>query len=91
MYSFISNVSYLNISFFLSQDYAVKYWVSLGTPKEKINFGIASYGRTFTLQDSNNDGLFALATGPGKNTTYVREPGATSYYEVSLLYSECIY
>jgi GH18 family chitinase len=82
---FLVTSSKLPLFYFISQDFAVKYWVSLGTPKEKLNLGIASYGRTFTLKYLDDNDLFAPTTGPGKNTTYVREPGATSYYEVNLL------
>ena len=52
----------------LNVDFAVKYWIQLGAPKEKINLGIPTYGRTFKLSTSQN-GLGAPASGPGAART----------------------
>ena len=38
---------------YLNVDWAVNYWLSKGMPKEKLVLGLATFGRTFTLSDSN--------------------------------------
>lgn len=61
----------------------IKAWQEKGIPDEKINLGIATYGRTFTLADPNNYGLGAPVANPahGKPGKYTRIKGALSYYE----------
>lgn len=44
--------------------FAVDYWLRKGTPKEKLILGLATYGRSFKLQDENNFGVGAPAQGP---------------------------
>jgi GH18 family chitinase len=66
------------------QEKAAKYWVSKGTPKNKLNIGIATYGRSFVLADPANDfSVGAPVSGPGPQGTYTQEIGFYSYYEVS--------
>lgn len=57
--------------------------MSLGTPKEKLVIGMATYGRGFTLADSSNRSLGANAVGPNTAGKYTREAGFLSYYEVN--------
>jgi hypothetical protein len=86
VYTCFLNIPYIFLhAMSLLQEWAMKYWVSLGAPKEKLNMGIASYGRTFTLKNQYNNDLFALAIGPGEKTTFVQKPGMISYYEVNLI------
>jgi len=66
----------------LNLDFAAKYWVSLGFPKEKINVGVSTYGRCFTLASVAEAGLGAPVIGPCNNGTYTREAGFLSYYEI---------
>jgi chitinase len=49
----------------LNVDFAVNYWLSNGMPKEKINFGMAFYGRSFKLVDPAKNYLGAPTTGTG--------------------------
>lgn len=67
---------------FLSQAFAVDYWLRKGTPKEKLILGLATYGRSFKLQDENNFGVGAPATGAGPQGKYVTEDGFLPYYDV---------
>lgn len=71
--------SYLQL---LSQAFAVDYWLSKGTPKEKLILGLATYGRSFRLQDENNFGVGAPATRAGPQGKYVAEDGFLPYYDV---------
>jgi chitinase len=64
------------------QNSAIKYWIQKGAPKDKLNLGIATYGRSFTLQKANNNGVGAPASGPGNPGAYTREAGYLGYNEV---------
>ena len=50
---------------FLNIDTSIKYWLNNGTPREKIVLGLGTYGRSFTLADSNKNTLGARTNGPG--------------------------
>lgn len=65
----------------LTLDYGVKLWETLGTPKEKIVVGLATYGRSFTLASSNT-GMNAPSSGGGKAGEFTREAGFLSFYEI---------
>jgi chitinase len=65
----------------LNVDFAIKYWINNGAPKHKINIGLATYGRSFTLTSSST-GLGAPAKGAGPAGKYTREAGFLAYYEV---------
>jgi chitinase len=64
------------------QDFAINYWIQKGAPKDKLNLGIATYGRSFTLQNARNNGVGAPAKGAGKPGPYTEEEGYLSYIEV---------
>lgn len=64
------------------KDWAVKYWLEHGMPKDKINLGLATYGRTFELADPDIVFVGAQAVGPGAPGTYTREKGILAYFEV---------
>ncbi|BFZ03593.1 hypothetical protein BsWGS_06632 [Bradybaena similaris] len=66
----------------LSVDWASRYYVSRGAPRDMLNVGIATYGRSFTLRDPNRHAVLSGATGTGNAAPYSREPGVMSYYEV---------
>ena len=46
-----------------------------GLPKEKINMGMALYGRGFTLDDPAQHGLYAPAKDGIKMGPYTRQDG----------------
>ncbi|XP_033754673.1 uncharacterized protein LOC117337653 [Pecten maximus] len=66
----------------LNMDWASNYWRELGAPKEKLNIGLASYGRGFTLKDEADHCMGAPVSGPSPAGTYTREAGYLSYYEI---------
>ena len=65
------------------QDYAARYWVGKGCPKNKLVIGVPLYGRTFTLSTSDNS-LGAPVSGAGVAGTFTREKGFLAYYEVGM-------
>lgn len=66
----------------LNMDYATRFWNELGAPMEKLNFGLASYGRGFTLNDASVNGLYAPANQPIPAEQYTRENGFWGYNEI---------
>ncbi|KAH9502496.1 hypothetical protein Btru_068845 [Bulinus truncatus] len=63
-------------------DFAAKYWVQKGAPKEKLNIGLATYGRSFTLSDPNRHEVGDPAPSPGQAGQFTREAGFLAYYEI---------
>merc|ERR1712008_510566 len=66
----------------LSVSFAAKMWTRLGTPKEKLVIGMPTYGRSFTLSDSNQWPVNSPAKDGGDAGEYTREAGFLAYYEV---------
>jgi chitinase len=64
------------------QNSAIQYWIQQGAPKDKLNLGIGTYGRTFTLQNARNNGVGASTKGAGKPGPYTKEAGYLGYNEV---------
>lgn len=62
--------------------FAVDYWLNKGVPKIKLVLGLATYGRSFKLQDKNNFGVGAPATGAGPQGKYVGEDGFLPFYDI---------
>jgi len=63
-------------------DQSIQYWIREGASREKINMGIGTYGRTFTLRDPTACAFRVAATGAGQPGPYTREAGALGYNEV---------
>jgi GH18 family chitinase len=66
----------------ICQAFAAKYWVQLGAPPEKLNVGLALYGRSFTLKNAADHGVGSPAKGGGKAGKFTQEEGYLSFYEV---------
>lgn len=67
---------------FSLQDFAINYWIQKGAPAKKLNVGMGTYGRSFTLQNTKSTGIDAAITGPGQAGPYTREAGTLGYNEV---------
>ena len=65
------------------QSWAANYWAAGGASRDKINIGIGTYGRGFTLADPAENGLGAVTIGPSPAEQYTGEAGYLAYYEVS--------
>ena len=68
----------------LNQDYAINYWLSEGTPKEKLVVGMGLYGRSFRMATGDHE-LGKAAAGAGTAGTYTGEAGFLAYHEVYCL------
>lgn len=53
-----------------------------GLPASKLVLGIPFYGRSFTLEHTNETGLGAPIVGPGEEGYYTQLPGILSYFEI---------
>ena len=59
----------------------LKAWQDAGMPNNKINLGVATYGRSFTLLFDDERGVGAPVIGAGRPGKYTRGNGILSYYE----------
>uniref|UniRef100_A0A672JEX1 Acidic mammalian chitinase n=1 Tax=Salarias fasciatus TaxID=181472 RepID=A0A672JEX1_SALFA len=66
---------------YLNADFALKRWHGLGVPANKLNMGIAAYGRTFQLAGHSSH-IGAPIIGPASAGAFTKEPGFWSYYEI---------
>ncbi|GFS04103.1 chitinase-3-like protein 1 [Elysia marginata] len=62
---------------YLNLDWVARYYVSLGAPRDKINIGMATYGRSFTLSDP------AKTRGVGAPAARAGQAGAQVFQETS--------
>lgn len=63
-------------------DYAVRAWLDAGAPPEKTLVGLSTYGRSFTLNDTELYDIGSPVAGPGKPARFTREAGFVSYFEI---------
>ncbi|XP_029363345.1 chitotriosidase-1-like [Echeneis naucrates] len=62
-------------------DFAMWHWRIQGAPAEKLNLGIASFGRVYTLTHTSSD-VGAPVSGLGRKGNFTRTRGQWAYYEV---------
>ncbi|GAB6032463.1 Chitinase 2, variant 3 [Chamberlinius hualienensis] len=67
----------------LNVNFSVNYWIASGAPANKINLGLGTYGRTFSLADPRVHGFYAPVYGPGEGGPYTEEAGDLGYNEIS--------
>ncbi|XP_063610181.1 chitinase-3-like protein 1 [Penaeus indicus] len=67
---------------FFNVVFAVNYYLSLGVPKEKLIMGIPEYGRCYTLDNINENGMLSPASKPGPAGPYIRIPGTLGFNEI---------
>ena len=53
-----------------------------GESASKLNLGLATYGRSFTLQNSSQHGVGDVISGPGKQGSTTLKDGFLAYFEV---------
>lgn len=67
----------------MNVDACINAWLSAGAPPEKLALGTGFYGKSFTLSNPSNTGLYAPAQGAGPQGPYTREAGMYGYNEVN--------
>ncbi|PNF19137.1 hypothetical protein B7P43_G09797 [Cryptotermes secundus] len=66
----------------LNVDFAINYWIQKGASPDKLNVGMGTYGRSFTLQNTRSTDVGVAITGPGQAGPYTREAGTLGYNEI---------
>ncbi len=61
---------------------AAERWMKWRIPKSKLVIGMPTYGRSFTLTDSDKHGVNSPFREGGKAGKYTREPGILAYFEI---------
>lgn len=72
----------------LNQDASISAWIRAGASPQKLLMGIALYGRSFTLSNSNNNKVGSPTSGAGTVGPYTGESGILSYLEVKKKYED---
>uniref|UniRef100_T1P9P3 chitinase n=1 Tax=Musca domestica TaxID=7370 RepID=T1P9P3_MUSDO len=65
----------------MNVDAIVKYWLSKGATREKFILGVPFYGRSFTLENPNDNKVGAPHIGRGLAGQYSVEPGVIGFNE----------
>lgn len=66
------------------QDHSIKFYINEGADPSKIVLGIPTYGRSYTLLNSESTDIGAPTDGPGEQGDATREKGYLAYYEVNI-------
>ncbi|XP_072382080.1 chitinase-3-like protein 1 [Diabrotica undecimpunctata] len=65
----------------------LEYWLYKNADPSKINLGLPTYGRTFTLADRTKTELYSEVLGPGERGLYTGIRGSLGYHEICEFYS----
>jgi chitinase len=58
-------------------------WIESGCPRDKLNLGIAAYGRSFAMYSEKQSREIGKGkASAGEAGAYTMEPGVLSYYEI---------
>lgn len=63
----------------------IQHWLDGGADPSKINLGVGTYGRSFTLADPSQNQLYDPIIGGGVAGPYTRQEGILGYNEVRCL------
>uniref|UniRef100_T1JFT1 Ribosome assembly protein 1 n=1 Tax=Strigamia maritima TaxID=126957 RepID=T1JFT1_STRMM len=66
----------------LNMNFSIHHWIANGAPPEKLILGMGLYGRSFTLQNADVNGLEAPAPSKGNAGAYTGEAGTLGYNEI---------
>ncbi|XP_045475619.1 probable chitinase 10 [Harmonia axyridis] len=67
---------------YFNANYTINYWISEGVSRRKIVMGMPLYGQSFQLAKESENGLNAMAPGPGQAGQFTRANGFLAYYEI---------
>ena len=62
--------------------YSIKYWIDKGMPRDKINLGTATYGKSFRLANKKNNTLNAVTDGTAERAPLLNGNGYFAYFEI---------
>ncbi|XP_050304967.1 probable chitinase 10 isoform X2 [Anthonomus grandis grandis] len=65
-----------------NSNFSLHYWISEGVPRRKIVMGMPLYGQSFRLENEKENGLNAMAPGPGEAGEFTKAGGFLAYYEI---------
>ncbi|CAL4110837.1 unnamed protein product, partial [Meganyctiphanes norvegica] len=64
-------------------NFSVQYWLTLGTPAEKLVLGLGTYGRCWSLSQNTTDpDFYSLTEGAAPGGPYTKEMGYLGYNEI---------
>lgn len=63
-------------------NFTIHYWIAKGAPPKKLVMGMPMYGQSFALEKVTNNGLNAIAPGPGQAGEFTRAAGFLAFYEI---------
>ncbi|KAF7994541.1 hypothetical protein HCN44_004013 [Aphidius gifuensis] len=63
-------------------NFTVNYWLEKGAPANKLVMGMPLYGQSFSLAETNVNGLNSATYGGGEAGDSTRARGFLSYYEI---------
>ncbi|XP_033733482.1 acidic mammalian chitinase-like [Pecten maximus] len=66
-------------------EWAASYWTSLGAEKKQLNIGLPTFGVGYTLDDPNDNAIYAGACAPSDPGPYTNVAGYLSNYEIGQL------
>ncbi|XP_028035978.1 mucin-5AC [Bombyx mandarina] len=66
----------------LNIDYTIKFYLENGADRNKLVLGIPTYGRSYTLFNTEAVEIGSPADGPGEQGDATREKGYLAYYEI---------
>ncbi|PVD37548.1 hypothetical protein C0Q70_00142 [Pomacea canaliculata] len=66
----------------LNMDWAARYWVEKGAPRDKLVIGVSFYGRSFTLKNPSEHQVGAVSVRPGQPGLFTKSAGLLSYFEI---------
>lgn len=66
----------------LNCEYAIDWWLEQGCPPEKLVLGMGTYGRGFTLDNENENGLYAPASSGIVAGPYTMQAGIWGFNEI---------
>lgn len=73
----------------LNVNFSINYWIENGAPPEKINLGLAAFGRSFDLQSMKENGIGAPAwSRRGASGPYTRSQGSFGYNEICEMFQD---
>lgn len=64
----------------------MKFYLNEGAERSKLVLGIPTYGRSYTLLNSESTDIGSPADGPGAQGDATREKGYLAYYEVATFF-----